>query len=108
MGTYSAGVHFDDRFAECQTESQSFALRIGLFEDVEDFFYHLWLDTDAVVADLDGDPSWARVVRSHREGAVFGGEFASVVQHAPEDLLQTRCIGDQLVSRCGQGNCRRE
>ena len=96
-------MHFDDGFTDCETESQSFALRIGLFEGVEDFFYKLWFDADAIVADLDGDSSWARIVRPHRNRAVFGSEFARVVQHAPENLLQAGRIGDQLVSRCRRG-----
>src|SRR5262249_14679069 len=104
VSTDSAGMHFNDGFAECETEPQSFALRIGLFEGVEDFSYQLWFDADAVVADLDRDPSWARIVRPHSNRAVFGSEFASVVQHAPENLLQAGCVGDQFVSRCGEGD----
>ena len=108
MSTNSAAMHFDDCFTDRETESQAFALRIGLFEGVEDFFYKIWLDTDAIVADLDGDPSWARVVLPHRDRAIFGSEFARVVQHAPENLFQPGCIGDQLVSRCREVNQRRE
>src|SRR5215469_10993483 len=108
MSTDSAGMHFNDCFADCETEPQSGVLRIGLFKGVEDFFYRLWFDADAVVADLDRDPSWARIVRPHRNRAVFGSEFASVVQHAPENLLQAGGIGDQLVSRCCERNQKRE
>ena len=54
-------MHFDNGFSDRETEPQSFALRIGLFEGVKDFFNKLWLDADAVVADLDDDPSWARI-----------------------------------------------
>src|SRR5439155_6247524 len=108
MSTNSAAMHFDDCFTARETESQSCALRNGLFEGVEDFFYKLWLDADDVVADLDGDPSRAGIVRPHRNRAIFGSEFARVVQHAPENLLQAGFIGDQLVPRSLQGNERRE
>src|SRR5437667_12656968 len=99
-------MHFDDCFTDRETEAKSFALRIGLFEGVEDFVYKSWLDADAIVADLDRDPSWARIVRSHGNRAVFGSEFASIVQDAPENLLQAGRIGDQLVPRSLQRNER--
>src|SRR5437773_7535917 len=108
MSANSAAMHFDDCFTDSETEPQSFVLRIGLFEGVEDFFYKSWLDADAVVADLDGDPSWAGIVRSYRNRAIFGSEFARVVQHAPENLLQAGRIGHQLVPRSLQDKERRQ
>ena len=91
----SAGMHFDNGFTNCETESQSFALRNGLFEGVEDLFYKLLhRDADAIVADLDCNSSWAGIVRPHRNRAVFGSEFARVMQHAPKNLLQPGGIGD--------------
>src|SRR4030095_1744215 len=101
-------MHFDDSFTDRETESQSFALRIGLFEGVENFFYKLWFDADAIVADLDGNFSWARSVPPARNRAVLGSEFPGVMQHAPKNLLQPGGIGDQLVSRCCERNERRE
>ena len=78
MSTDGAGVHFNDGFTDYETEPKSFAFRIGLFKGVKDSSYELWFDADAVVADLDRDPSWTRIVRPHRNRAVFGSEFASV------------------------------
>jgi len=101
-------MHFNDSFTDYETEPKSFAFRIGLFKRVKDSSYEVWLDANAIVADLDRDPSWTGIGRPHRNRAVFWSEFASVVQKVPENLLQARCVGDQLVSRCREGNNRRE
>src|SRR5262249_52400681 len=101
-------MHFDDSLTDYETESQSLPLQVGLFESGEDFFYKLWFDADATVADLDCNPLWAGIVRPHRNRAVFGSEFAGVMQDAPENLLQAGRIGDQLVSRRHESNDRRE
>src|SRR5262245_29266887 len=101
-------MHFNDGFTDYETEPKSFAFRIGLFKRVKDSSYEFWLDADAIVADLDRDPSWAGIVRPHRNRAVFWREFASVAQKVPENLLQARCVGDQLVSRGREGNNGRE
>src|SRR5512147_1609921 len=100
-------MHFNDGFADYETETKSFAFRIGLFKGVKDSSYELWFDADAIVADLDRDPSWTWIVRSHRNRTVFESEFAGVAQKVPENLLQARCIGDQLVLGCREGNDRR-
>src|SRR5438093_10910189 len=96
MSTNSAAMHFDDCFTDRETESQSFAMRIGLFEGVEDFFYKSWLDADAVVAALDGGRSWARIVRPHRNRAIYAREFAGVMQDATKKLMQPVLLGEQL------------
>src|SRR5207248_11351813 len=102
--TNSAGVHFDDSFADRETEPQTFAPRIGPFEGSKNSSDKLWFDADAIIADLDGDCSWVRIVRPHRNCAVFRREFASVAKDVPKNLLQARWIGNQLVMRCQQGN----
>ena len=78
MGTDSAAMHFNNGFADYEAESKSFAFGIGLFKGVKDSSYELRFDADAIVADLDRDPAWTRIVRPHRNRAVFGSEFASV------------------------------
>src|SRR4030095_4924164 len=101
-------MHFNDGFTDYETEPKSFVFRIRLFKGVKDFSYELWFDADAIVADLNRDPSWTWIVRSHRNRAVFGSEFASVAQKVPENLLQARCVDAQFVSRCREGNNRRK
>src|SRR5262245_12020620 len=101
-------MHFHDGFTDRKSEPQSFAMQIGLFERVKDLFYKMWFEADAIVADLDRDPSWARIVGPHRNRPIFGSEFACVMQHAPENLLQAGRISDQLVPRSLQGNESRE
>jgi len=51
----TAAVHLDDRFANGQTEAEAFLVRINLLKGIEDFVEKLRLDSDAGVADLDGD-----------------------------------------------------
>ena len=54
-------MHFDDGFADRETEPQTLAPRIGLFEGSKDTSDKLWFDADAIIADLDGDYSWVRI-----------------------------------------------
>ena len=70
--TDSSGVHFDDGFADRETEPQTFAPRIGLFEGSKDFSDKFWFDADAAIADLDGDSSWVRIY-DRTESAPFSG-----------------------------------
>src|SRR4030095_16559246 len=99
-------MHFNDGFTDYETEPKSFAFRIGLFKGVKDSSYELWFDADAIVAELDRDTCRAGIVGPNRNRAVFGSEFAGVAQKVPENLLQARCVGDQLVLRCREGNDR--
>src|SRR5437763_13495248 len=54
-------------------------------------------DPHAAVTDLDGDRLWVRIVRSHRNRAVFRRELASVAKNAPENFLQAWRIRDEFV-----------
>src|SRR5206468_2525421 len=69
--TNSALVHFDDCFADRETEPETFATRIRLFERIKNSFDKLWFDAHAAVIDLDGDRRCVRIVRPHGNRAVF-------------------------------------
>ena len=90
-------MHFDDCFANRETEPETFPPRIGLFEWIKDSFDKLWFDAHAAVADLDADRLWVRIVRPYRNRAVFRREFASVAKDAPENFLQAWHVSDKLV-----------
>ena len=57
MSADAAGMHFNDGFTDYEAETKSFVFRIGLFKRVKDSFYELWFDADAIVANLDRNPS---------------------------------------------------
>jgi hypothetical protein len=87
-------VHFDDCFANCETEPETFPPRIGLFERVKDSFDKLRFDAHAAVTDLDGD---VLLVRPHGNHAVLRRELVKL-RKTPRKLAASGRISDKVVS----------
>ena len=60
-----AAVHIDDGFADRETQTQTLALGVDLFEGVEDLLEKLRFNTDAAIADLNADAVLGGIVRAH-------------------------------------------
>src|SRR4051812_8746888 len=77
-GANRAVMHFDDGFANRETETETFAAGAALLEGFEDFFQVLGLDPDAGVDDLDLKRAGLGIGSADGHGALPRSKFGGV------------------------------
>src|SRR5205823_4428387 len=100
MGRDGTAMHFDDRFTNCQSEPQTFALRIDLLERLKDFVERFSFQSYAAVGDFNDDFSWLTVARADKNRSIFRCELAGISKKIPKNLMEPGLVAVQSVMGC--------
>lgn len=94
-----AAVHFHDRLANGEAETNTVTSRSDLLEGVEDFLQELRLYSHAIITHFDCERSRCGIISSHRNASLIRRKFISIAQEVPKDLLEARRVSHDLVMR---------
>ena len=90
-------MRLNQGFADSKAETESSELcASSLLECIENFRQRFWINSETGVGDFDAQLLGRIVAGRNRDLATARGEFHSVVDQVPEDLLESGGVGAEM------------